>query len=287
MAFQQFGGNKDLGGLFDAYTGALSQGQQYVQNQLQNDDQAMQNLFDEYRIPMELRTKAGEAAKGDWYASPEGQTAFGNVQTGQGLSQLSAGQKAQALLPFVIAAEKAKAEQEGGESRLFANMYNGIEKQYDQSLDPNVREAGGQGAYFLADTLSRVNPKNMSQERILGEKLGSADLLNLRNNDTRLAIAQMAAQAKQRAVAGDKTAQQALITMWKQQVVSGEITQAEYGMLVADLQTSINAAKVQPGITPVVGADGDIGIGNKPIQQPVQSAPTPQTAKPKKSIKEY
>ena len=194
MAFQQFGGNKDLGGLFDAYTGALSQGQQYVQNQLQNDDQAMQNLFDEYRIPMELRTKAGEAAKGDWYASPEGQTAFGNVQTGQGLSQLSAGQKAQALLPFVIKAEQAEAGQKEGEAALRGDVFQSMRTQWDPTLDPNVREAAGQRANLLARDLSINDPKTIGAAGLLGAKndtiMDKAEL----DNETRLAIASMRAQ---------------------------------------------------------------------------------------------
>ena len=284
MAFQQFGGNKDLGGLFDAYTGALSQGQQYVQNQLQNDDQAMQNLLDQYRIPMDLRVRAGEAAKGDFQASPEGQAAYGNVQTGQGLSQLSTGQKAQALLPFVIAAEQAKANEEGSQARLFANMYGGLEKQHNQSLDPNEREAGGQGAFFLADTLSRVNPKNMFQERMLGTKTDTAlDIAEMNNETKRMALA----QAHQKAAAGDKNAQQALVTYYRAQLAAGEITQAEFVMQMAGIFNRATEARTPAGVqvNPAVAPEV---LQPKPQAAPYDpNAGKAQPTKPRKPLGEY
>lgn len=100
---------------------------------------------------------------------------------GQMKSQDAAGQLAQGLLPFKQKAEEAALTAEGTKNRLFGNMYQGIEQQHDQSLDPNVREAAGQRGFFLADTLSRVNPDTMSKERMLGEKLdNNIDLAEIR-----------------------------------------------------------------------------------------------------------
>jgi hypothetical protein len=243
----------------------------------------LENLLEEEKLqkarlndPMDLIVNRLQAAKAQQLTNPDYLKWYENGLTGSYKSQDAAGRTAQLLQPFTVNSEQAKLENEGSQNRLFGNMYKNIEKQYDNTLPEDEQVAGAQRGIAMADTLSRVNPKAMSQERMLDEKLSSADILNQRNNDTKLALAQMTAQAKQRAVAGDKTAQQALITMWGKQVQSGEITQAEYGMLVADLQSSINAAKVQPGITPVVGADGNINIGNKQTQQPVQSAPNRQ-----------
>jgi hypothetical protein len=100
---------------------------------------------------------------------------------GQMKSQDAAGQLAQSLLPFKQRAEEAALNAEGSKNRLFGNMYQGIEQQHDQSLDPNVREAAGQRGFFLADTMSRVDPATMAKERMLEGKLdNNIDLAEIR-----------------------------------------------------------------------------------------------------------
>ena len=251
--------------------------------------QYLANAKTAQEMPLDLDILGLQAARARRQTNPEDLDWFSRGYTGQMKSQDAAGNLAQVLLPFKQTADQRKLEEEAGQSGLMSDMYKAVQGQYDSNLPENERVAAAQRGLAIADTMSKINPKFMSQERMLDEKLKSADLLNLRNNETRMALAQLVAQTKQRAVAGDKTAQQALISMWQKQVANGEITQAEYGLLVADLQTSINAAKVQPGITPIVTPTGEVNIGNKPTQQPVRAAPerTQQPTTPRKPLGEY
>ena len=180
---------------------------------------------------------------GRYKTTPEYQTGMRDTISGQGMSNLAAGQTAQGLQPFKQAAGQAELESQAAKEGLFANMFRGIAKQHDQSLPEAQREAGGQGAYFLADTMSRVDPKIMAQERMLGSKLESAEDIN----DAKLANARALAGLKSRAVAGDKTAQQAIVNHWKQKLAAGEVTEEQYVAEISELQNSITAAKVQQG----------------------------------------
>ena len=164
-------------------------------------------------------------------------------QVGQMQTQESSGRTAQALQPFREAAEKAQFQQTAAQAPLFTNMYQGISQQHDKSLDPNAREAAGQGAYMLADTMSRVDPKNMFQERQLGTKLeGAEDLLGMR-----LAAQRHQAGLKQKAVAGDKNAQQALVTLYRQKLDAGEMSPQEYALEMASIFNRVTAPKTPPG----------------------------------------
>jgi hypothetical protein len=91
--------------------------------------------------------------------------------------------------------------------------------------------------------MSRVDPKVMAQERMLGTKLDAhAD-----DTEAKLANARALAGLKAKAITGDKTAQQAIVGYWKQQMASGAITEEQYVAEISNLQNAITAAKVQPG----------------------------------------
>jgi len=195
---------------------------------------------------------------------------------GQMESQIAAGKTAKALQPFKQEAEIAAAQLAAARDPLFANMYSGIGKQHDKSLDPDKREAAGQGAYFLADTLSQVDPKNMFQERMLGTKLeGAEDLLGMR-----LAAQQRIAGLKERAVAGDKNAQQALVTYHRDRLNKGEITPDEFAMEMAQIFNRLTAPKIQPGqmLSPEVTGNTFVP---KPETPPYVPNASTNTAKPK------
>jgi len=162
---------------------------------------------------------------------------------GQMESQIAAGKTAKALQPFKQAAEIAEAQQTATRAPLFTSMYKGIGDQHDQSLPPEQREAAGQKGFFMADTLSRVDPKVMAQERMLGQKLDS----NEEMLDKRLAAAQQLAGMRTKAVAGDKTAEQAIVSHWRNEVAEGRMTREQFVSEMAELQNAKIAAKVQPG----------------------------------------
>jgi len=88
---------------------------------------------------------------------------------GQMESQIAAGQTAKGLQPFREAAERAQYQQTAAQAPLFTSMYQGIGDQHNQSLPPEQREAAAQKGFFMADTLSRVDPKNMFQSLHLVE----------------------------------------------------------------------------------------------------------------------
>ena len=125
-------------------------------------------------------------------------------------------------------------------------MYQGIEQQHDQSLDPNVREAAGQKGFFLADTLSRVDPKIMAQERMLGSKLDSAeDIANMRS-----AAQIKAASLKPMFDKEPKTAQETMQRILAKKRRGEPLTELDietYNIANESFNASL-AAKVQPGL---------------------------------------
>lgn len=167
-------------------------------NQLDFIKQFLANQREQQIQPLDVRVKDMEASRADVAKSPEMLDAYRRGYLGQADTQEAAGTKAKALLPFAIASERAKAEREGAEHGLFGNMYKGVAKQYDQSIPDNERIAAGQNAYALADTMSRVDPKTMAQERMLNGKLLSAEEL------MQLRLAQAAKLAEDKANAPPK-----------------------------------------------------------------------------------
>lgn len=164
-------------------------------------------------------------------------------QIGQMQTQEAAGKTAQALQPFKQKAEQAKLENAQAKDTLFGNMYRGMVKQHDQSLDPNVREAAAQGASILAGSLAENDPKYIQQKGLLGMKgEQNLDLEEMRQAG-RIRIASL----KPDAIRGDKTAQEALVKELQRMRATGEISPAEYATELTELQNAILAAKVQPG----------------------------------------
>ena len=164
-------------------------------------------------------------------------------QIGQMQTQEAAGKTAQALQPFKQKAEQAQLENAQAKDTLFGNMYRGMVKQHDQSLDPNVREAAAQGASILAGSLAENDPKYIQQKGLLGMKgEQNLDLEEMRQAG-RIRIASL----KPDAIRGDKTAQEALVKELQRMRATGEISPAEYAAELTELQNAILAAKVQPG----------------------------------------
>lgn len=188
---------------------------------------------------------------------------------GQMKSQDAAGQLAQGLLPFKQKAEAAALTAEGTKNRLFGNMYQGIEQQHDQSLDPNVREAAGQRGFFLADTLSRVNPDTMAKERMLGEKLDN----NIDLAEIRAMAVQQAHQKKQQ----DPKYKEQLAAMFKVMANPNATPQEKYEaqmFITLDQQSRLLAS----GAAWKPQADmSQFGIPTNPAPAQQLQLPTPPT----------
>ena len=188
MAFQNM---PDLGyrddGPLGAFFAGIQGGNANTASQLANAAAYEKLQQDQYDNPLESIKKLYEAQLANAKStSPDYIPSQIRGQMGQMNTQEAAGDLAKGLLPFRMSAQQAELENEGSKNRLFGNMYKGIEQQYDQSLDPNVREAGGQKGFFLADTLSRVDPSIMAKERMLGDKLeNNLDVVEMRNQAIR------------------------------------------------------------------------------------------------------
>lgn len=249
-----------LGALYQGYNAANAD----QSAELELIKQFLANQREQQMQPLDVNIKGMESDRATVARSPEMLDAYQRMYTGQADTTEAAGTKAKALLPFTIASERAKAEREGAEQGLFGNMYKGIAKQYDQSLPDNERIASGQNTYALADTLSRVDPKIMAQERMLAEKLLSAEELA----QLRLAQAAKLAADKANAPKPPKTGEEALVRYWQGELAAGNITQDQYEKEVAAIFNRRTEKPVQSGITGSVDPQGNIQLENKPNVAP-------------------
>lgn len=193
--------------------------------------------------PIEADQARQNVLAGMYKTDPRYQTGMTDMIEGQGMSNLAAGQTAQGLQQFKQAAGQAELESQTGKDNLFRNMFRNIAAQHDQSLPENEREANAQRGFFLADTLSEIDPKFMQQKKLLGIKGEQA--MDLKELD--LAGKAKLASMKQAAVRGDKTAQEALVKHLQSLHAQGQISTDQYASELAELQNAILAAKIQPG----------------------------------------
>jgi hypothetical protein len=245
MAFQSI----DTGYKPEFSLGALYQGQNAANADASTEEELIRQFLANQREqqvqPIDIAQKMQDLDAGQYKTSPEYQEGMRNTIFGQGKSNLSAGQKAEMLLPFVQAAEKAKLGKEESSDQLLGNINRNLLTQFDQSKPDNERISANQRALALADSMSRVDPKIIANERMLGMKLDNAlDLQDMKGT-----VAEKLAVLKAKAVQGDKTAQQAIVRVLTEQKAQGLITEEQYAQSLADLQNSINSAKVQPGNT--------------------------------------
>ena len=205
--------------------------------------QFLANQHAQVQNPLDEQTTAQNLLANHYKTDPRYQTGMTDMIEGQGYSNLAAGQTARGLQPFKQSAGQAELQTQESKDRLFGNMFRNVERQGDQNLPEKEREAAAQQGFFLADTLSEIDPKFMQQKKLLGMKTDSA--MDLKELD--LAGRQRIAGMKQAAVRGDKTAQEALVKYLQGQMSTGKITPDEYAAELAELQNAILAAKIQPG----------------------------------------
>lgn len=211
---------------------------------------------------------------GRYKTTPEYQTGMRDTISGQGMSNMAAGTTARNLQQFKERAQQAEYESQAAKEGLFANMFKGIGKQHDQSLPEAQREAGGQGAYFLADTMSRVDPNIMAKERMLGSKLESAEDIN----DAKIQARFEEAALRARAVASKlPTMEQEMVRNILARQAAGIISSAEAtGEINAWLNRKYDKP-LQQGVTAQVGEKG-IEIVDKEKQTPTVRSKTGATS---------
>jgi len=274
MAFQEIStGYKPeftLGGLYQGYNAANAEEidkQEMIKAFLANQHAQVQNPLDESTTFQNLLAN-------HYKTSPDYQTGMTDTIAGQGMSNMAAGTTAKNLQQFKERAQQAELESQAAQQGLFANMYKGIGKQHDQSLPEPQREAGGQGAYFLADTMSRVDPKIMAQERMLGSKLDSAEGMN----DAKIQAKFEEAALRARAVASKlPTMEQEMVRNILARQAAGIISPAEAtGEINAWLNRKYDKP-LQQGVTAQVGEKG-IEIVDKEKQTPIVRSKTGATS---------
>jgi len=286
MAFQNMPdlGYKDDGPL-GAFFAGIQGGNANTASQLANAAAYEKLQQDQFNNPLESIQKLYEAQLANAKSnSPEYILAQLRGQIGQMDSQASAGTLAKGLLPFKQAAGEAELSSDASKNRLFANMYRGVEEQYNPDLEPNAREAGAQRGFFLADTLSRVDPSIMAKERMLEGKL-----------DNNIDLAEMRAQSiRDRQGATDKVndpkykeqqaAHQTTIATVENKIRMGkQISPEEYESYLNShrwMQQHQLNLQISSGRN-FVGAPGleQFGIqrGASPIEQTQQATPLPMT----------
>ena len=205
--------------------------------------QFLANQREQSMQPIDVEQAKQNLLASMYKSDPRYQAGMTNMIEGQGLSNLTAGQNAQVLQPFKQAAEQSTLEQEATKQRLFGNMYRGVEQQHDKSLPADQREAAGQGAFFLNDSLAQIDPAFRRNQLLLEQRGDQA--MDLKELD--LTGREKLASLKKDAVKGDKTAQEALVKHLQGLLAQGKITPDMYAQELAELQNAILAAKVQPG----------------------------------------
>lgn len=227
--------------------------------------QFLANQREQQMQPLDVNIKQTESDRATVGRSPEMLDAYQRGYIGQNDSQAAAGTKAQALLPFAIAAEQSKAKRDTSSDNLFGRMFGGMERQYDQSLPEKDRIAAATEAVALANTLKQNDPKFLQNQQISEMK-----------DDTREYIAELNArraiqEALMRNSGGDKpvkSAEEALARQLTQKYAAGQITYEQYMAELASIFNAKNAAKVQPGTKLDLPKLGDqVPLTEKPPQQ--------------------
>lgn len=205
--------------------------------------QFLANQHAQVQNPLDEQTTAQNLLANHYKTDPRYQTGMTDMIEGQGYSNLAAGQTARGLQPFKQSAGQAELQTQESKDRLFGNMYRDVERQGDTSLPDNQREAAAQQGFFLADTLSEIDPSFMQKKKLLGMKGDQAMELKELDLESKNRIAALKAPA----IKGDKTAQEALVKYYQSLLATGKIDANQYATALAELQTAILEAKKQPG----------------------------------------
>lgn len=230
--------------------------------------QFLANQREQQMQPIDVNQAQQNLLASMYKSDPRYQQGMTDMIEGQGYSNLAAGQTARGLQQFKQEAGQAELQNQAAKERLFGNMYRNVEDQYNPQKTDQERTAAGQKGFFLADTLSEVDPLFMQKKKLLEQKGDQA--LELKELDQ--AGKEKLAQLKAAAVKGDKTAQEALVHYLSNLLATGRISPDTYATHLADLQNSITAAKIQPG--------ADINTENPAVSKILKPKPAQTTYTP-------
>jgi len=132
-----------------------------------------------------------------------------------------------------------------------------------------------QGKYAQLSGLEALDPKFIGDMAKLENKEQSAYELQA----ARLAMQEKIAGMRKQAIAGDKNAQQALVSFYKEQVASGLMTPSEYNLQMTAIFNRATDAKVQPGtqINPVITGPNATGNEQAIVQKSESPAYVPRS----------
>lgn len=227
--------------------------------------QFLANQREQQMQPIDVSQAQQNLTAGQYKTTPEYQTGMRDTISGQGMSNLAAGQTAAGLQPFKQKAEQAQLENELGKQQNLAkiqeidNALNDVEA----TFQPGVRDK------LLAARTSLINrfkeTPEFAQKRELKETgTDSAEYIA----ELRAAAARKAAEDKANAPKPPKTGEEALVRYWQGELAAGNITQDQYEQEVAAIFNRRTEKPVQSGITGSVDAQGNIQLGNKPNVAP-------------------
>lgn len=271
MAFNQI----DTGYKPDGALGALYQGYNAADAQQMNTlDMIKQLLANQHATninPIQEAQAQQTLDAGAYKTRPEYQDAMTDMQVGQGMSNLAAGQTAKGLQPFTQMAKQGDLEQQLGEQRNQAKI-----QEIDDILnDPSVQYQGSTKQQLLQARANLINrfketPKFAGQRELRETGTDSAEYI------AELRARQAAEAARFKAAAsGDKppkTAEEGAVRELTARYQRGEIDHPTYMAEMANMFNAKNAAKIQPGTTLDTGAL-PVGTPLKPKESQQQYVP--------------
>lgn len=232
--------------------GALYQGQNAANANMAAEEelikQFLANQKAQQMLPIDVAQAQQTLDSGAYKTRPEYQNAMTDIQVGQGMSNMAAGQTAKGLQPFKQAAEQGALEQQMGEQRNMAKI-----QEIDDILnDPDVKYDGTTKQQLMNARLNLINrfketPKFAGQRELREMGSDSNEYIAELKRQQELEKARLAAGGK--GANPPKTAEEALARQLTAKFGSGEIDYQTYMTELAKIFNSKNAAKVQEGTT--------------------------------------
>lgn len=153
---------------------------------LANQHSQVQNPLDERRMQQQINM--------DQYKEvPEYGELMTRIQRGQADLQETAGDKAKALLPFIINSEMNKNKAEAGQASMLDRFYNASNRQYDQGLPVDQRIASAEERNALQNTIGET-PELYGKRSLQDDELAIRYKIAQLNADSMASRAQASAK---------------------------------------------------------------------------------------------
>lgn len=208
--------------------------------------------------PLEAAQAQQTLDSGQYKISPEYQTGMRDMISGQGMSNLAAGQTAAGLQPFKQRSEEAKLKTEYNTQDMLGQIGQ-LDQQLGTEPNPLTRMAMTRERDRLTNAL-KMTPEFKQKQELTETKTDSAEYIA----ELRAELARLAAEAKASSKPENKDdAEKAYVRLLKQQYADGEIDLQQLQAALVDVQNKKFAKPEQQGIKPIVSPEGAITIGNK------------------------